>query len=94
LVVLYLSARTPYSLPIQEEYLLILSQVINLINIEAAGGGAAGNSAINSGATNEDGSEIWQGGGGGGSEQFGSITILFQLPFSSFPSLFYHLQEP
>jgi len=48
---------------------------INLINIEAAGGGATGNSAINSGATNEGGTEIWEGGGGGGLGQFGSITI-------------------
>jgi len=48
---------------------------INLISIEAAGGGAPGNSAINSGATNENATTIWQGGGGGGSGQFGSITI-------------------
>jgi len=32
---------------------------INLINIEAAGGGAAGNGAINSGATNSGGTELW-----------------------------------
>jgi len=49
---------------------------INLINIEAAGGGAAGNGAINSGATNSGGTELWEGGGGGGLGQFGSITIL------------------
>jgi len=48
---------------------------INLISIEAAGGGAPGNSAINSGATNENATMIWEGGGGGGSGQFGSITI-------------------
>jgi len=48
---------------------------INLISIEAAGGGAPGNSAINSGATNKNGTTIWEGGGGGGSGQFGSITI-------------------
>jgi len=48
---------------------------INLISIEAAGGGAPGNSAINSGATNENATTIWQGGRGGGSGQFGSITI-------------------
>jgi len=48
---------------------------INLISIEAAGGGAPGNSAINSGATNKNGTTIWEGGGGGGSGEFGSITI-------------------
>jgi len=48
---------------------------INLISIEAAGGGAPGNSAINSGATNENGATIWEGGGGGESGQFGSIKI-------------------
>jgi len=52
---------------------------INLISIEAAGGGAPGNSAINSGATNQNGTTIWQGGGGGGSGQFGSITIPVSL---------------
>jgi len=58
---------------------------INIVNIEGAGGGAAGNSATYFGQ-NTGGEDIYDRGGRGGLGQFGNITIpvtsggLLELP--------------